>query len=87
MGNVGNCYAVLQKICLLEEADCLPRESSFSLQGAAVELGVQHSFLVKWTKDLHHLQSNPRSKKRSRLSGLNGQLHSIEHELLMWIFS
>ncbi len=45
------------------------------------------SLLVKWTKDLHHLQSNPRSKKWSRFPGPNGQLHCIEHELLIWVFS
>ncbi len=86
-GKVRNRYAVVQKICLLEEAACLPWESNLSLQGVAVKLGVQHSLLVKWTKDLHRLQSNPRSKKRSRFAGPNGILHSIEHELLMDLFS
>ncbi len=50
-------------------------------------LGVRHSLLVKWTKDLDRLQSTPQSKKRSSYDGPKGQLHPIEHELLMFIFS
>ncbi len=50
-------------------------------------LGIYHSLLVKWTKDLAHLQSTPRSKKRSSYDGPKGQLHPIEHELLIFIFS
>jgi hypothetical protein len=38
-------------------------------------------------KDLAHLQSTPRSKKWSGFDGPKGQLHPIEHELLMFIFS
>ncbi len=87
MGKVRKRYAVVQKLCLLEEAYRLRQESHLSLQGTAVELGVRHSLLVKWTKDLSRLQSTPRSKKRSIFAGPNGQLHPIEHELLMFIFS
>jgi hypothetical protein len=50
-------------------------------------LGIRHSLLVKWTKDLVHLQSTPWSKKRSSYDGPKGQLHPTEHELLMFIFS
>ena len=50
-------------------------------------LGIRHSLLVKWMKDLARLQSTPRSKKRSSYDGPKGQLHPIEHELLMFIFS
>ncbi len=46
-----------------------------------------NSLLVKWTKDLLHLQSTPWSKKWSSFAEPNGQLHPIEHELLMFIFS
>ncbi len=48
---------------------------------------MRHSLLVKGTKGLAHLQSTPLSKKRSILDGPNGQLHPIENELLMFIFS
>jgi hypothetical protein len=71
----------------LEEAYCLCQEGNLSLRGAAAELGVRHSLLVKWTKELACLQSTPRSKKWSIFDGLNGQLHSIERELLMFILS
>ncbi len=80
-------YAVVQKLCLLEEAYCLCQEINLSLRGAAAELGVHHSLLVKWTKDLACLQSTPHLKNRSIFDGPNGQLHSIEHELRMFIFS
>ncbi len=40
MGKVCNPYAVVQKICPLEEAGHLCWESNLSLQGLAVELGV-----------------------------------------------
>ena len=86
-GKVRKHYAVVQKLCLLEEAYRLCQESNLSLRGTAAELGVHHSLLVKWTKDLARLQSTPRSKKRSIFDGPNGQLHPIEHELLMFIFS
>jgi hypothetical protein len=87
MGKVRNRYAVVQMLCLLEETDRLRQESNLSLRGAAAELGVRHSRLVKWTKDLPHLQSNPRSKKWSSFSGPNRQHRPIKNELLMWIFS
>jgi hypothetical protein len=77
MGKACKCYAVVQKLCLLEEAHRLHQESNLSLRGAAAELGVRHSFLVKWTKDLACLQSTPRLKKRSIFGGPNGQLHPI----------
>jgi hypothetical protein len=87
MGNNRKHYAVVQKLSLLEEAYCLRQESNLSLQGAAAELGVCHSLLVKWTKDLAHFQSTPQLKKRSSFNGPKGQLHPIAHELLMFIFS
>jgi hypothetical protein len=86
MGKVCKRYAVVQKLSLLEEAYCLRQESNVSLRGAAAMLGICHSLLVKWTKDLARLQSTPRSKKRSSYDGPKGQLHPIEHELLMLIF-
>jgi hypothetical protein len=86
-GKVRKRYAVVQKLCLLEEAYCLRQEGNLSLCGVVVELDVRHSLLVKWTKQLARLQSTPRSKKRSIFNGPNGQLHPIEHELLMFIFS
>ncbi len=52
-----------------------------------MELGACHTLLVMWTKDLAHLQSTPWLKKRSSFDGPKGQLHPIEHELLMFIFS
>jgi hypothetical protein len=86
-GKVRKRYAVVQKLSLLEEAYCLRQESNVSLQGVAAVLGVRHSLLVKWMKDLAHLQSTPWSKKLSSYDGPKGQLHPIEHELLMFIFS
>jgi hypothetical protein len=86
-GKVRKRYAVVQKLCLLEEAYCPRQESNLSLHGTAAVLGMRHSLLMKWTKDLAHLQSTPWSKKQSILDGPNGQLHPIEHELLMIIFS
>jgi hypothetical protein len=56
-GKVCKRYAVVKKLCLLEEAYRLRQESNLSLCGAAGELGVHHSLLVKWTKDLACLQS------------------------------
>jgi hypothetical protein len=87
MGKVRKHYAVAQKLSLLEEAYRLRQKSNLSLRVVAAELGVRHSLLVKWTKDLAHLQSTPQSKKQSSFDGPKGQLHPIEHELLMFIFS
>jgi hypothetical protein len=87
MGKVRMRYAVVQKISLLEEAYHLCQESNLSLRGAVVELGVCHTLLVRWTKDLARLQATPRLKKWSGFDGPKGQLHPIEHELLMFIFS
>jgi hypothetical protein len=77
LGKVCKRYAVVQKLCLLKEAYHLCQEGNLSLCGAAAELGVRHSLLVKWTKELAHLQSTPRSKKWSIFDGPNGQLHPI----------
>jgi hypothetical protein len=87
MGKVRMHYAVVQKLSLLKEAYRLHQESNLSLRGAAVELGVCHTLLVRWTKDLARLQSTPWSKKWTGFDRPKGQLHSIEHELLMFIFS
>ncbi len=65
MGKVHKCYAVVQKLCLLEEAYCFCQESNLSLRGVAVELGVRHSLLVKWTMDLVRLQSHPPGQRSS----------------------
>jgi hypothetical protein len=81
-GKVRNRYVVVQKLCILEEANQLRQVSNLSLRGVAAELGVCHSLVVKWKKDLPHLQSSPRSKKRSNYAGPNGQLHPIKNELL-----
>jgi hypothetical protein len=86
-GKVRKCYAVVQKLSLLEEAYRLRQKSNLSLRGMAVELGVCHTLLLRWTKDLAHLQSTPWLKKWSIFDGPNGQLHPIEYELLMFIFS
>jgi hypothetical protein len=86
-GKVCKCYAVVQKLSLLEDAYRLHQESNVSLQGTVVVLGIRHSLLVKWTKDLARLQSTPLSKKRSSYDGPKRQLHRIEHKLLMFIFS
>jgi hypothetical protein len=86
-GKVRKHYGVVQKLSLVEEAYPLRQESNLSLPGAAAELGVCHSLLVKWTKDLACLQSTPLSEKRPSFDGPKGQLHPIEHELLMFIFS
>ncbi len=86
MGKVCSRYTVVQKLCLLEEANQLRQVSNLSLQGTTAELGVCHSLLVKWKKDLPCLQSSPWSKKWSNYAGPNVQFHPIENELLMWIF-
>jgi hypothetical protein len=59
MGKVRKLYAVVQKLYLLEEAYHLRQESNLSLCGAVAELGVPHSLLVNWTKDLARFQSTP----------------------------
>jgi hypothetical protein len=46
LGKVHNHYAVVQNLCLLEEADHLRQVSNLSIQGTAAELGVHHSLLV-----------------------------------------
>ncbi len=58
-----------------------------SLCGAAVELGVPVCLLLKWTKELPRLQTHARSKKHAITPSGIDQLHPIEDELLMWIFS
>ncbi len=61
MRKVYKRYAVVQKLSLLEEAYRLRQDSNLSLRGAAAELGVCHTLLMRWTKDLACLQSTPRS--------------------------
>jgi hypothetical protein len=58
-----------------------------SLSCAAAELGVPVCLLLKWTKELPRLQTHARSKKRAITPSGIDQLHPIEDELLMWIFS
>jgi hypothetical protein len=49
-GKVNNRYAVVHKLCLLKKANHLCQVSNLSLQGAAAELGMLHSLLVKWKR-------------------------------------
>jgi transposase len=87
-GKVRKRYAVVEKIMLLEEYGRLQQGRNLSLTAAAEELGVNKSLLSRWKKDITRLQANIKSpRKRAIVDGPNGQLHSIEEELLMWIFA
>jgi hypothetical protein len=86
-GKVQQRYAVVQKLLLLEECDCLRQVHGLSLRGAAVELGVPVCLLLKWTKELPKLQAHAKLKKCAMTPRGKDQLHPIEDELLMWIFS
>ncbi len=58
-----------------------------SLCQAVVELGVPVCLLLKWTKEPPRLKAHARLKKRAITLRGKDQLHPIEDELLMWIFS
>ena len=51
-GKVWKWYAIIEKIMLLAEVKRIHQEGNLSLQGAAAEIGVHQSLLVKWTKEL-----------------------------------
>ncbi len=87
LGKVRQRYVVVQKLLLLEECDCLQQVHGLSLCGTAAELSVPVSLLLKWTKELPRLQAQARLKKRAITPRGKDQLHPIEDELLMWIFS
>ena len=61
-----------------------------TLQKAAAELRVSHSNLVKWTAkgigDIDSLDKILKSNKKSTANGPLGQLKSLEHALLRYIF-
>ena len=87
MGKVRMRYAIIEKIMLLDEVKRIHWKGNLSLRGAAAEIGVHQSLLVKWTKELPKLQAHTRSNKLTNVDGPNGQLHPIEEELLMWMFA
>jgi len=73
---------------LLEECGRLQLGRNLSIRAAAEELGVNVSLLSRWNKDIDRLRANIKTpRKRAIVDGPNGQLHSIEEELLMWIFA
>jgi hypothetical protein len=72
---------------LLEECHHLRQVHALSLRVAAAELGVPVCLLSKWTKEFPRLQAHTRLKKRAITPRGIDQLHPIEDELLMWIFS
>jgi hypothetical protein len=89
-GKVRKLYAILQKILLIEESNRLRRECNFSLREAGEELGVPFSVLSRWTKDIENLRSSSRANQKAGhrkaiLDGPEGQLASIEEELL-WLW-
>ena len=86
-GKVRKQCAIVEKIMLLNEVERICWEGNLSLQGAAAEIGVNHCLLVKWTKELPKLQAHASSNKLVIIDGPNGQLHPIEEELLMWMFT
>jgi hypothetical protein len=86
LGKVRQQYAVVQKLLLLEECDCLRHLHGLTLRGAAAEFGVPICLLSKWTKELPRLQAHARLKMRAIITRGKDQLHLIEDELLMWIF-
>ena len=53
----------------------------------AEELGIHKSLLSRWKKDITRLRANKKLRKFAIVDGPNGQLHSIEEELLQWIFA
>jgi hypothetical protein len=81
-GKVRRRYAVIKKIMLLEEWGRLQLERNLTLRAAADEVGVNVCLLSKWTKDVEWLCTNKKSCKHALVNGPNGQLHSIEEELL-----
>ena len=51
-GKTHKRYAVRQKLQVLEEFRQLCREQNLSLCGAAAELGIPHSLLIKWNSNI-----------------------------------
>jgi hypothetical protein len=91
-GKVRKRYAILQKILLVEESNRLRRECNFSLRKAGEELGAPFSVLSRWTKDIENLRASSRANRKAGhrkaiLDGSEGQLASIEEELLQWVFA
>jgi hypothetical protein len=87
LGKVRQRYAVVQKLLHLQECDCLRQVHGLSLCQAAADLHVPVCLLSKWTKELPRLQAHARMKKCAITPRGKDQLHPIEDELLMWIFS
>ena len=81
-GKVRRRYAVVEKIMLLEECCRLHLERNLTLRAATDKVGVNVCLLSKWTKDVEWLRANKKLRKRALVDGSNGQLHSIEEELL-----
>jgi hypothetical protein len=91
-GKVCKRYAILQKILLVEESNRLRQECNFSLREAGEELGAPFSVLSRWTKDIKNLCASSRANRKAGhrkaiLDGPEGQLASIEEELLQWVFA
>ena len=86
-GKVRKRYAVTEKIMLHEEYVRLRLDRNLSISAAAEELGIDRSVLSRWNKDITRLRANKKSRKLAIADGPHGQLHSIEEELLQWIFA
>ena len=89
-GGARKRYSVRQKLQILKECSRLRREDNLSLRGAAALVGIAHSLLVKWTKDVPRLTAYRRERDKGKKSindGPTGQLDCIKDDLLLWIFA
>jgi hypothetical protein len=85
-GKVRRSYVVHQKLQILAECSRLQQTMNLSIRSAAVELGVSHDMLVRWSRDRPRFEASL-GKSKAICNGPTGQLDCIKEELLQWIFS
>ncbi len=86
LGKTHKCYVVHQKLQVLEECPWLMRDHKLSLCGAAAELGILHSLLMRWSAKVPTLVAMHRKVGKCIFNDTSSQLESIKEDLLMWIF-
>jgi hypothetical protein len=91
-GKVRKRYALIEKLMLIDESNCLWRECNLSLCKATEVIGMPFQVLAKWHKEVPTIHpaiaDQPRARnKKSILDGPASTLGSIEMELLQFMFA